>query len=474
MAVSEKKRLNVNDAAWLLTEGKHTPQHVGLLVTYSLPPGAPPTFTRDLVDRWRGRTRFAPPFNYLLTGGALPAWRELPDDDIDLDYHLRHSALPAPGGERELGVLVSRLHSTRLDRNYPLWEIHLIEGVKGPAGPGGEEEAIASKFALYAKVHHSQIDGVGGLRLLARVLSTDPDERDMAPMWEIGYGKRPLREAVVDTAKAARSPRAKGGARAAGKALRVTARDSIRGPAEEVAAPYRAPKTILNGRIHGPRRFATQTYPMERMKQVGKAAGGTVNDVFVAICAGALRRYLDEAGALPEESLTAILPVSVRPADDTTGGNAISFIYAKIGTHIADPVERLRFIKSSVAAAKGRVEPLPKAVMPAYTATLMGPYVVQMVAGLGGFGRPNANLVISNVPGSQDPLYYDGARIEEMFPASLLYNGQALNITGVSYAGRFNIGYTGCRDSLPHMQRIATYSEDALAELEKAVGVPPL
>ncbi|RZS44963.1 diacylglycerol O-acyltransferase [Herbihabitans rhizosphaerae] len=450
------RRLKINDAAWLLAEGKDTPTHVAVLAIFSQPPDAPPTFLRDLVAEWKERRTFAPPFKYKQLGRVVKAWTELADEDVDVDYHLRHSALPAPGGERELGVLISRLHARGLDRNYPLWEAHLIEGLAD------------NRFALYFKVHHSQIDGVGGIRLLQRVLSTDPDARHMAPPWEVGVrGPRPstLPVAVKDL-----RPSTKDSLRLASRALGQSARDTVRGPDGPAAALFRAPKAIFNGRIRRPRRFATQSLHLERMRAVAAASGTTVNDVFLAVCSGALRRYLNEVGQLPRPSLTGLVPVSVRPAGDGAVGTAISFIFTRLGTDLTDPADRLRMVHDSTVLAKQRLARLPKSAMDGYTAALMGPSLAQHVAGLGGYGRPTANLVISNVPGPQQPVYLNGARLEHVYPVSLLFHGQALNITAVSYVDQFDVGFTGCRDSLPHMQRLAVYSGDALADLEKATG----
>jgi diacylglycerol O-acyltransferase len=449
------KRLKVNDAAWLLAERKHIPQQVAILALCTPPPDAPRTFLRDLVARWREHTTFAPPFNYKLLGGPVKRWQQLDDADIDLDYHLRHSALPEPGGERELGVLISRLHSRPLDRTYPLWEAHVIEGLEG------------GRFALYVKVHHSQIDGVGGIRLFERVFSADPAARDLAPPWQVGVGR--ARPSLLPGAEQPPKP-----SREPGSVLSAVGqgyRDTVRGTDDERAAMFRAPKTILNGRVHGPRRFATQHYELDRIKRVAKAAGVTANDVYLAVCSGALRRYLSEEDSLPERSLTTLVPVSVRPKDDAAVGNAISFLAAKLATDVADPRERLAVISRSVELGKARIQDLPKAAMDNYTTLLMTPVIAQAVLGVGGYGAPSANVVISNVPGPSEPLYVDGARIDQVYPVSLIYHGQALNITAVSYAGQFNIGYTGCRDSLPHMQHVAVYSGEALAELEGAVGL---
>jgi diacylglycerol O-acyltransferase len=470
-----RKLLKTNDSAWLFAETHRTPMQVGMLATFRVPEDRP-TFVADLVERWRGCREFAPPFNLLYQLLPVPSWVELEARDIDLDYHLRHSALPAPGSQRELGVLVSRLHSQKMDRRYPLWECHVIEGL--------EED----RWSLYLKAHHSQVDGVGGIRLLRRTLSADPDARDMLPPWAIGT-RGPDQSGLTTAPRPARAPGERSGpvelvrdgvrsTVAVAGSLGRTYVESVTGFGADAnrAVPFRAPKTIFNGRIHTPRRFATQHYPIERMKAVAKAAEGSLNDVFLAICGGAVRRYLVEHDALPVEDLIANVPVSVRQGHDAKVGNAITFLYSRLGTDIHDPVERIQAIRTSTRLGKERLpavdqESVGGGAMDLYTAGLMAPFLGQAILGFGGRGRPASNLVISNVPGPAEPRYLDGSPMEEIYPVSLLFNGQALNITGVSYAGEFNIGYTGCRDSIPSLQRIAVYSGEELGALEEGLGI---
>ena len=462
------KILKVNDAAWLLAESRRTPMHVGVLATFSMPEDADDCYLQDMVNTWREVRTFSAPFNYVLQGPGVPRWKEIPDEKIDVDYHFRHSAVPSPGGERALGVLVSRLHSQRLDRRYPLWECHVIEGVE------------KGKWSLYMKVHHSQIDGVGGLRLARRMFSVDPAARDMQPPWAIGMSGADQsgvdRPAKKESEKADGSLAPLAGIRSAAsvmKSLTQTYAETLTGlgGGASRAVPFRAPSSKLNGRINAPRRFATQTYDIERMKTVARAAGGSLNDVFLAICGGALRRYLQELGQLPEHSLTANVPVSVRPEGQMNVGNAITFLYAALGTDIEDPVERIAAIRASTQLAKERLPHAGGTMMDAYTSVLMGPFLAPAVLGLGGYGPPDANLVISNVPGLREPRYFNGSRLDAYYPLSLLFHGQALNITGVSSDGNFCIGYTGCRDTLPHLQRIAVYSGEALEEIEAALDL---
>ena len=461
------KVLKLNDAAWVLAETDRTPMQVGVLATFSMPDDAGPDYLQDLVCRWREVKTFQPPFNYVLRGPGAPRWKTLTDDEIDLDYHLRHSAVPSPGGQRELGVLVSRLHSARMNRRYPLWECHVIEGV------------AEGKWSLYIKVHHSQIDGVGGIRLAKRMFSVDPDRRDMLPPWAVGThgpdqsGTTPSTKAVAT--EGARGLDVVGGVRAGASVIGSLVRtygETVVGSRDPLRAlPYRAPRSVLNRRINNPRRFATQKYDIERMRKIAKAADGSLNDVFLAVCGGALRRYLSELDELPKESLTVNVPVSVRPEGAAGVGNAISFLHARLGTDIEDPVERLHAVRESTQLGKHRLPKVGGNLMDAYTTGLMGPFLGQAMLGVGGHGNPAFNIVVSNVPGFSEERYFDGSLLEEYYPLSLLFHGQALNITAVSNAGAFCIGYTGCRDTLPSLQKIAVYSGEALDELEAALGL---
>jgi WS/DGAT/MGAT family acyltransferase len=332
---------------------------------------------------------------------------------------------------------------------------------------------------MYMKVHHSQIDGVGGIRLLKRMLSIDHDARDMLPPWAVGTRgpdqsgiPRTSHPPVAAERNGSSLSSVAGSGAAVVSSLGRTYTESFVGSSDEArAVPFRAPKTLFNGRIHTPRRFATQHYSIDRMRAVATATGGSLNDVFLAICGGSLRRYLHDAGELPTQPLIANVPVSVRPGDQPGVGNAITFLYSSLGTDVADPIRRIRAIQESTRLGKERLPAVDGLAMDAYTAVLMGPFLSQAILGFGGRGRPASNVVISNVPGPFEPRYLDGARLLELYPVSLLFNGQALNITGVSYDGEFNIGFTGCRDSIPSLQKIAVYAGEELEELEAALGL---
>lgn len=465
------KRMGVMDAAWLMVDGTDTPMHVGSLTIFSLPPDAPAGYLRDMVNAMREVQEFASPFNVKLASvrlrHLLPTWIE--DRDIDLDYHLRHSALPSPGGERELGMLVSRLHSHPMDFHRPLWEMHVIEGLAD------------QRFALYMKMHHALMDGVGGMRLLQRVLCDDPERRDQPPPWAV----RPLMRKSAGGAEDATGPHGdvdgaalrrllqqqKAAMPVVSRALGETLREMWQPSDPLRALPFYGPASVLNGRVSGQRRFSTQHYDLRRISAVSKAAHVSLNDVFLALCASALRRYLGERRELPEQTLTAGVPVSIRPADDDESANAISFIIVNLNTQMDDALERLQAIHASSQTAKAQLRKMPRSALTTYTMVFMAPFMAQLLSGMGGKFRSMFNVTISNVPGPTRPMYFNGARMEQMYPISLLSHGQALNITAISYAGQFNVGLTGCRDTLPSMQKLAVYMGEALDELEARLQV---
>ncbi len=452
-----RQPLPAMDAGWLMLETPETPAHVGAMAILSKPPQAGPDYLQQLVARLREPVTVVSPWNRRLRQGPLarwlPSWEE--DPHIDLDYHFRHSALPQPGGERELGVLVSRLHSHPLDMTRPLWELHLIEGLAG------------DRFALYCKVHHSVIDGVGGMRLTARVLSESPEDPRFVHPWAVGPlpgARKPKSAAVNPKLSVAVAGEV---ARAFGKLCSAALE-----PDNPLAAPFAAPRSVLGLHINAQRRFATQQYDLARVRRLARVAGCTLNDMVMYLSATALRRFLAELGQLPSQALTSGIAVNLREADDHSAGNAISFMIVSLATDIADPIERLRAIQRSSEASKAHLKSLSRPALLPYTVLSGMPYALTLLTGLAPYVRPPSSVNISNVPGPERHVYFAGARVEAVYPMSMLFHGCALNITCVSYAGTLNFGFTGARDTLPRLQRLAVYMGEALEEIA-AVLEPP-
>ncbi len=452
---------------FLYGETRETMFHVAGMMPFTPAPGTPPDHLRDLMDEIRESPVCSPWNRKLKTPDTLrnplAAWIEV--DDVDREYHVRRSALPTPGDERELGILVSRLHSYPIDFHRPPWEVHLIEGLEG------------GRFALYVKVHHSLVDGFSAMRVLSNSLSKDPEDRS-----------RPL---FFSQEKPARAPRTDGekvevvgiqfqefldafrsqygASKVVGRAVMNVVRSS-RAKDNELVTPRSAPKCILNAKIGRSRRFATQNFAFSRVKEIARKANGTINDVILALCAGSLRRYLVELDALPSQPLIAMLPVSVRAKDDEGGGNSVGAILASLATDVHDPGERLATIIASTTNAKRQLQGMTKAAILQYSALLCAPAMINMIPWAAGALKPTFNVVISNVPGPEEPRYFRGAKLEASYPMSIPVHGQALNITCNSYAGRVCFGFTGCRDSVPHLQRLAVYCGESMSELEQAVA----
>ncbi|MEZ4403876.1 MAG: wax ester/triacylglycerol synthase family O-acyltransferase [Kofleriaceae bacterium] len=460
------KKLTVFDAFFLAAETREAMMHVGGLLIFSPPAGAHPQLLRHLADELRQSVEIYPPWNLRLwtpefLKNPLQAWLEEPN--VDLEYHVRRSALPAPGDERELGILVSRLHSVPIDFHRPPWEVHFIEGLEG------------GRFAMYFKIHHALVDGYTSMKLLARSLSHDPDDRDTPMFFARAPRARSITREEADPAptveRVLEAVRLQVGAsREAGRAIMNVLRAQQAGD-RDLVAPMGAPRTLINRRISRNRRFATQQYPTERLRALAKAGGGTINDVALSVCGGALRRYLHEQGGLPAQGLTAMLPVNVRPKDDPGGGNAVGAILCALATDIEDPRARLATVVASTRRAKEQLAGMSRSAIMQYSAALMAPLAMGQVPTAANWMKPAFNVVVSNVPGPEQPLYFRGARLDALYPLSIPYHGQGLNITINSYVGTLNFGFTGCRDAVPSLQRLAVYSGDEVALLEQALGL---
>jgi diacylglycerol O-acyltransferase len=449
--------------------------HVAFLMRFTPAPDSSPDLLRGLMDELRGAPPVYAPWNLRLRTpdllwNPLHSWVEEPG--VDLEYHARRSALLSPGNERELGILMSQLHEYRVDLHRPPWEAHFIEGLE------------RGRFAWYIKIHHSLIDGYSGTQVMTNALSSDPDERDRPLFFSIPPRTRP-KPLPASAAGGAREPEAGsrgihlpellgavreqyGASKAVIRAL-VKIVQASRAGDHDLVSPLEAPRCLLNARIGRRRRFATQILAIDRLRALARAAGGTLNDVALALWAASLRTYLLEQGALPAAPLVAMVPVSIRAKDEPGDGNSVGAILATLATDVADPAERLARIVASTACAKQQLRGMSKAAILQYSALLTAPSMLQAIPGVAGHLRPPFNVIISNVPGPDRPLYFRGARLDAWYPMPGPFHGQALNIAFISYAGQVCFGFTGCRDTVPHLQRLAVYCGEALSELEHAV-----
>ena len=464
----------LTDAVFLYAEKRETPMHVGGLSLYTLPEGVNQReFLHGLLQETLTADDFREPFGeYVATGRAGPLgpfyWEK--DQHFDTDYHIRHSALPRPGRYRELFALVSRLHATLLDRNRPLWELHFIEGLQN------------RQFAVYMKMHHAAIDGVGSVALTEGVCSVSKAYRtNRSPFSQAAY-ERYLASMGVDSAQPvvpqehewrSVADALKQQFDTSGHVLGALRRfgGAFLGRSGNLAVPWHhVPHTSINTQVGGARRFVAQSWDFDRVKAVAKALDGTLNDVVLAMCSGALRRYLQEHRELPRHSLKAMAPVSLREKGNFEAGNAVGFITADLATNIADPEARVRAIQDSMRAGKELLMGLSAREAIIFMALTQMPAVLTTALGLAA-KFPAFSTVISNVPGPRKQLYWNGASLDGIYPASIVLDGFAMNITLVSYNKSLDFGIVACRRSLPQIQRMIDYLEESLTELEDVAGL---
>ncbi|MDO3721527.1 wax ester/triacylglycerol synthase family O-acyltransferase [Marinobacter sp. chi1] len=454
------KSLSPTDQLFLWLEKRQQPMHVGGLQLFSFPDDAPDDYVAQLAGQLRQHTHVTAPFDRCLdTRLTQPVW--VHDDHLDLEHHFRFEALPTPGRIRELLTFISAEHSHLMDRERPLWELHLIEGLQD------------RQFALYIKVHHSLVDGMSAMRLIRRMLSSDPSRRNMPPIWDL-----PARSGRDDGPEPSLWRTLRHWLGESGKQLGTVptvAREILRTVNEARKNPvydsiFHAPRSVLNQKITGSRRFAAQSFGMERIRRVCHAYGTTVNDVVMAMCATALRVYLMNRDALPKKPLVAMVPVSLRHDDSSAEGNQVGIILASLATDLSEPAERLMHIHREVREAKDRYAQMSSEEIINYTALMMAPAAFHLLTGMAPDWQ-TFNVVISNVPGPKETQYWNGARLEGMYPVSIAMDRLALNMTLTSYNDQVEFGLIGCRRTLPSLQRMLDGLEQGLEELEQAAGL---
>jgi diacylglycerol O-acyltransferase len=446
-------KLSALDLAFLALEKQTTPVNVASLAIFQIPKGYKGNFPRDLLDKLEVQPA-GPPFNQKLSNvssAKLPGW--ITDEHFDIHYHVRHSALPKPGKMADLLELASRLHSRLLDRERPLWEFHLIEGLEG------------NKFALYMKMHHAAIDGMGGIELMEACLSLSASDEVRAP-W-VGQHKQPKGRIQNNLSLAEKTTRlatqVKGRANMVqdlskiflGQGLKATGISKNTSP-----VPFTAPKSIFNVPITGARRFAVKTMSLSELKAIGKQANATVNDMVLALCSGALRQYMLEKNALPKKSLIASVPVSVRQVNRS--GNQITYVAADLATNEPDSMTRLAKIGQSTRDAKQEIGAVSSDAATSFAVIAQGLVAVTNQLNMTNLLPPAANVTISNVPGPRQALYFGQAKMEASYPLSVLIDGQSLNITVVSYCDSIDFGLMACRDTIADVEKIADYFDVAL------------
>ena len=461
------QRLTGLDATFLYLETPTSHMHVAMTGIYdisTMPDGysfdrfkahvasrfhALPTMTRRLVEV---------PFQL-----HHPVWVE--DPHFDIDYHIRRIAVPAPGGRRELAEMAAQIASVPLNRKRPLWEVWVIEGVKN------------DRIGFVAKVHHAAIDGASGAEIMTELydLEACPAPR---PEMELADAERiPGDLELVSYAVASKLRRGGDLFPLLGRTLQsISAVVNGRRDADTPvgAAPLTAPRTPWNGAITPQRRVAFARIPLDEAKAVRKATGTKINDIVLAVCAGTLRRYLEERGELPDEPLVSVCPVSVRTDEEVgSGGNKVSALFTSLATDVEDPLERLRAIARSTEGAKTEHNAVGARMLTDW-GEYAAPRTFAMASrlyssmGLADRHRPIHNLVISNVPGPPFPLYLAGAELIAAYPMGPIMEGAGLNITVMSYRDSIDFGFMADRELVPDVWEMAAHVDAAFEELKAA------
>lgn len=461
-ACMKSSRMNPLDAVWLMMESGDTPMHVGVLAIFKIPRNAPADYMSKLAGQLRTHRKPVGPWNSKWSGGLANPLNPgfVAAEDFEIDYHFRHSALPGPGGERELGIMVSLLHSQALDRDRPLWEFHLIEGLE------------RGRFAFYVKIHKALVDDVNGIPMIQSMLAASARPRNMLPLWMRSPPEQlpdranqglfgPLLAGLLDPKDALAS---------LGKAATGFVSNALKSrEGGSFLVPTGTPRSTLNRYINSQRRFATQQFDQKRIQNLAQATESTLNELLTYLCSSFLRRFFKEYNALPDESLIAAVPVSLQERSERLPGNAIAGIRVELATHIGDPLARLEAVKASIKRVRRDRASLPEAAVTPYVILRALPIYASQTPVLGQLVPPLFNLAVSNTPGPEKPRFFNGSRMEAIYPMSPLMQYSALSIDCVSYAGTLNIGFTGARDTLPHLQRMAVYMGKAVSDLEDLV-----
>ena len=466
-------RLSGLDASFLYLETPAQLMHVCAVMVLDPTTMTTPYSFAGLQREIDLRVRDVPAFTRKVRGVPLgldhPVW--VRDKAFDIERHVHRLALPTPGGYDELTDLCAHLASLPLDRSRPLWEMWVIEGYR----PEGEE---ADKVVVFAKMHHATVDGVSGSNLVSHLCSIEPDAAPMVTE-ESAHPRDPgrrelLGRAVLGTATRpvtlvkVLKPSAELVTKSIGRARRGTA----------MAAPFSAPRTSFNGTITSHRSIAMADLDLDEIRRIKKVTETTVNDVVLAVAGGALRAYLAERDELPESSLLATVPVSVRDSSRrSTGANKVSALFTKLGTDIDDPLERLHMLARRNQNAKEHHNAISADALQdwaEFAAPRTFGLAVRAYANLRLAERHPVvhNLVISNVPGPPIPLYFMGARIDALCPLGPVFHGAGLNITVMSNAGQMHVGAIACRESMPDTDALVRHFPKELARLSAAVGSP--
>lgn len=474
--MKDMSHLSILDGAFLHLESPEVPLHVGGLALFEPPAGDHIDWYEALKKHVASRMHLAAVFTRKLAlmpfDLANPVW--IVDDDIDLDYHIRYVVLPKPGTIEQLEAMAARLHSSLLDRSRPLWEFYVIEGLAD------------GRIGFYTKVHHAAVDGQAAVAVGNAVFDISPEPRRVkAPRAKRGsryqLGMAELLSAAVSNqmeqlvgfAKLL-PPIARAAYQTIAQSAKMAIAEKRAGNRSQRKTGTRfkfAPPTPFNTSITNQRAFAGVSLPLQEVKFIGRAHGASINDMVLWLCSTALRDYLLDSRELPKKSLVAGVPISLRAEGDTSSNNQVSGTMIDLATQEADPLKRLAQIMNATRAMKAEVGAFAN-LIPKDFPSLGSPWLMSGLASLYGRSRlaDNVrlmNVVISNVPGPQIPLYLAGAKMLANYPVSIVVHGVALNITVQSYMGQLDFGLISCRRAMPDVKELAHQLTRAMETLRR-------
>jgi WS/DGAT/MGAT family acyltransferase len=469
--------LSGSDAAFLHLESPETPMHVGGLAIMELPADYSGDFMEDVRAHIQSRLHMAPIFQRKLINMpfdiANPIW--VMDEELDIDYHIRHVIVPPPVTRMSVDRLVARLHSSLLDRSRPLWEFYILDGIPVPSDlPKGTRYV-----GLYSKMHHAALDGMGGQVLMEAIMDVTAIPRKANkrkcrrdPARSDNYGIAELAASGVMHNVSQSIKLTKNLPKLSRKAFDMlkSAKNPDGSNAERMN--WLAPKTPLNATITNQRSFARFSIPYAESKKIATLNNVSLNDVVMAISGEGMNRYFDDEGFHAKEPLLAAIPVSIRPEGNTEMSNQVSIARMSLATNIKDPLERLQAIKASSSHAKSLMSDV-KAILPTDFPSIGAPWLMSSIASTLTRARvanslpPFANVLISNVPGPNVTLYFAGAKQISTYPVSIPYHGMGLNITLQSYNGWLDFGIISCQKLMPEIHELAQHMKDAHKELLK-------
>jgi diacylglycerol O-acyltransferase len=449
------RKLSTLDSGFLLTESQHSPKHVGGLQVLRLPKGKGSAWLRRMLEQLK---QVAPgfPFDHRLRDDSLLQPVLVQDDRFDIDYHVRHTVLPTPGDARQLAEMVARLHANLLDRERPLWEFHLIEGLAD------------RRFAFYTKIHHSIVDGITFARWFAESGSPDPSDLQSPPIWERhddGIAEDAggsLADIFAETAQVLRV-----GVRTtvdlSALSARLLQRRLLQSDRNAVL-PLGAKHTRFNVPTGAARSFSMTRWPLEELAATAHAQGASINDLVMALCDLAVHRYLEEHGEAPAEPLVALMPVNLRQTGDGEG-NVISLLQVRLASDHDDPLAALAEIRAASRSTRNLYGTASRPAIQLYTLAVNLLPLGEELLGLDQVLPPIVNLVISNVPGPRQTLYFRGAEVVEVYPVNTLPPAVALSMTVCSYGGQLFVGLIAGRTAIPDLPRLTAQLDEAYLEL---------